>query len=138
MSDSRSASGAAGGLDDGLVVDVGIELGELFEEDVELLGQQFGLGSGDARDLVELDQRLEEALRLPNLLDAGPAQPFDHDPNVPVGQLQALHDVGHRPHSVDLVGGGVVLGGVLLGGPERSSCRSAEPSPERARKKRAR
>ena len=45
---------------------------------------------------------------------------FDEDFDVAVGQLEALHHVGHAAHREDVLGAWIVYGRVVLGGQEDS------------------
>ena len=98
-----------------VVVQVVRELHVLLEEADHLGHHRLDAAGrlGLARD--QLHHHLEEALLLLELEGAAAVEAFDEHLHVAVGQLQALDDVADRAERVDLVGGRVVAGGVVLG-----------------------
>ena len=102
----------------GVVVEVVRELDVLLEEADDLRHQPFHpcrrlLGAGN-----ELGHHLERAAFLAELEGAGAVEALHQHLDVAVGQLEALHDAAHGAEGVDLLGAGVVAGGVVLRGEE--------------------
>ena len=102
----------------GVVVQVVRELHVLLELGDHLRHHGFDAAAGLGLAGDELGHHLEEALLLLELEGAAALETLHQHLHVAVGQLQALHDVADGAQGVDLVGAGVVTGGVVLGGQE--------------------
>ena len=75
-----------------------------------------GVGSSSA--LRGADGGDEEAVFVVDFGGAGALDAFDEHLDVAVGHADGLHDVADDADGVDVVGGGLVDGGVVLGGEE--------------------
>jgi hypothetical protein len=102
------------GGDHGVVVQVVRQLHVLLEERHHAAHGALDVAGGLAllRDHLD-DDTVEAAVLLP-LDGARPVDPLDEHLDVSVGQLQALHDVRHAAHRVDVLRRGVVGRGVVL------------------------
>jgi hypothetical protein len=78
-------------------------------------GLQLEIAGGRGGLLEARDARAQEWLLLHEVLDSRACQPLDEDPDAVVGQLDHPHDPRHGPHLVEVLRGGVLLVGVLLG-----------------------
>ncbi len=103
-----------------VVVQVVGQLDVLLEQRDDLGHRRFGVDAGFLRLGHHLDDDAVEALVFLPLDGAGALDALDQHLDVAVGQLEALHDVGDAAHGVDVVGLGLVGGGVVLRGEENA------------------
>ena len=102
------------GRDHGVVVQVVRQLDVLLEEGHDAAHRGFGVAAGLARLRQDLDHHPVEALVFLPLDGPRAIHTLDEHLDVAVGQLQALDDVGHAAHRVDVLGARVVDRGVVL------------------------
>ena len=108
----------AHGRNHGLVVQRLAQLHVLLEQRRDALHAGFDRRVGFGGVTRDAHRGLQEAVGVGDLQDLAALHAFDQDLDVAVGQLQALHDVDDGADLVDLVGLGLVDGGVVLGGQE--------------------
>ena len=103
----------------GVVVQVVRELHVLLEERDDAAHRALDVAGWRPSARHQLHHDPVEALVFLALDRARPVEPLDQHLDVAVGQLEALHDVGHAAHRVDVVrASGLSTGGVVLRGEE--------------------
>ncbi len=90
----------------------------LLEQRSHPLDEQFQAGGRHGAVGRRFHRRPEVAFLGRDLQDLAALDAFHQHLDIPVGQFQALHDIGDGPDLVNLVGLGLIHGGVVLRGQE--------------------